>query len=186
MVGMSTTTYSDELAARICDLLRQGESVIRICERPDMPCRRTVHSWLSQHPQFALAYAAAKQAGLDELAEIALLDASAATPVTAAAERLRFDARRWYLSKLAPRKYGDRLVSEHVGADGGPVVLQAAAAPMSRPEVVSYVRTLLDKGEDLAGLPRGTGSDDERLRAITNSGAVLDPDLYELTFRGKE
>jgi len=29
-----------------------------------------------------------------------------------ARSRLRFDARRWYLSKLAPKKYGDRVTHE--------------------------------------------------------------------------
>lgn len=33
--------------------------------------------------------------------------------------KLRFDARRWLLSKCLPKIYGDRL--EHVGPDGGPV-----------------------------------------------------------------
>ena len=28
---------------------------------------------------------------------------------------------RWYLSKLAPKKYGDRTAMELTGADGGPV-----------------------------------------------------------------
>jgi hypothetical protein len=29
-----------------------------------------------------------------------------------------FDARKWYLSKLAPKKWGDRATVEHSGLDG--------------------------------------------------------------------
>lgn len=40
-----------------------------------------------------------------------------------ARNRLRVDARKWYLSKLAPKKYGDKLTNEHTGPDGGPMVV---------------------------------------------------------------
>jgi hypothetical protein len=36
-----------------------------------------------------------------------------------ARDRLRFDSRRWYLSKLAPKRYGDKLQQEVSGPDGG-------------------------------------------------------------------
>jgi hypothetical protein len=34
--------------------------------------------------------------------------------------RLRVDARKWLLSKLAPKKYGDKVTQEHTGPNGGP------------------------------------------------------------------
>jgi hypothetical protein len=37
--------------------------------------------------------------------------------------RVRMDARKWAASKLAPKKYGDKLTQEHVGGDGGPLVI---------------------------------------------------------------
>ena len=33
--------------------------------------------------------------------------------------RLRVDTRKWVMSKLAPKKYGEKL--EHSGPDGGPI-----------------------------------------------------------------
>jgi hypothetical protein len=39
--------------------------------------------------------------------------------------RLRVDARKWIVSKLLPRKYGDRLINEHTGADGGVIAISA-------------------------------------------------------------
>ncbi len=40
---------------------------------------------------------------------------------------LRVDARKWYLAKLAPKKYGDKINHEVGGRDGGPVTFQWAA-----------------------------------------------------------
>jgi hypothetical protein len=40
-----------------------------------------------------------------------------------ARSRLRFDERRWYLSKLAPKRYGDRTAHEHSGPAGGPLTV---------------------------------------------------------------
>ena len=78
-----------------------------------MPGRSTVCDWRRAHPEFQTSYAQAREASGDVWAERALQAALSATPETAQAARVRFDALRWYASKLAPRQYGDRL--EHVG-----------------------------------------------------------------------
>jgi len=33
--------------------------------------------------------------------------------------------RKWLMSKLAPKKYGDRLTNEHAGREGGPIQLRS-------------------------------------------------------------
>lgn len=38
-----------------------------------------------------------------------------------ARNRLRVDARKWLASKMAPKKYGDKVLAEHTGAGGGPI-----------------------------------------------------------------
>ncbi|QPS76049.1 terminase small subunit protein [Delftia acidovorans] len=38
-----------------------------------------------------------------------------------ARNKLRVDARKWVASKMAPKKYGDKVTQEVVGAGGGPV-----------------------------------------------------------------
>lgn len=50
--------------------------------------------------------------------EDVILDVSS---TAVARNRLRVDARKWYASKLAPKKYGDKLESVVTGADGGPI-----------------------------------------------------------------
>ncbi|MBX8785491.1 hypothetical protein HBA94_17175 [Ochrobactrum sp. GRS2] len=35
--------------------------------------------------------------------------------------KLRIDTRKWLMSKMAPKKYGDKVMNEHSGPDGGPI-----------------------------------------------------------------
>src|SRR5262249_52703816 len=46
------------------------------------------------------------------------------------AARLALDARRWYVGKIAPKRYGEKLETktEISGPGGGPVQLQVSAA----------------------------------------------------------
>jgi len=44
--------------------------------------------------------------------------------------RLRSDNRRWLLSKLASKKYGDRVTQEIVGEDGGVVISRIELVPI--------------------------------------------------------
>lgn len=46
------------------------------------------------------------------------------TPETAVADRVKLAALQWRASKLSPRRYSDRRISEVVGADGGPVAVE--------------------------------------------------------------
>ena len=41
------------------------------------------------------------------------------------AGRVVIDARKWAASKLAPKRYGERIAQEITGADGGPVKTEA-------------------------------------------------------------
>ena len=38
--------------------------------------------------------------------------------------KLRIDTRKWAASKLKPKKYGDRVMNELTGKDGGPVEIE--------------------------------------------------------------
>jgi hypothetical protein len=107
------SSYTEELAAQILGRLADGEPLTAICKTAGMPPRRTVCAWRHAHPEFQASFARAREDAGDVWAERALQAALTATPETAQAARVRFDALRWYASKLAPRVYGDRL--EHVG-----------------------------------------------------------------------
>jgi hypothetical protein len=169
--------YSEQTAAEICLRLAQGDSLTKVCTDPEMPSKSTVLRWLHLRPEFREQYALAKQISLDDLADLALHEAtSKMDPAYAQCARLAFDARRWYLSKLSPKKWGDRATVEHSGVDGAAITLQAMAAPLSPPEVTRALRDLLLEGERAAGLPSGEDLPDaarlQRLLASKRTAAA--------------
>ena len=132
------STYTALVADSICEELIKGRSLLQISSDPDFPCETTVYKWLSQFPDFAEKYARARELQAEHYAaEIIALadtpmearkvvirpDGSEEVTIGDAVERtrLQIDARKWYASKLAPKKYGDRTMSEHTGPNGGPI-----------------------------------------------------------------
>jgi hypothetical protein len=119
------SSYTDEMAQVICDRIASGESLRKICESSGMPNKKTVLAWLKNenNSQFRTHYAQAREEQADfyaaEIVEISD-DGSNDTYTdddgnvrtnseVVARSRLRVDARKWYASKLAPKKYGDRM-----------------------------------------------------------------------------
>ncbi len=104
--------YSDELAAEICERLAAGESLNVICRDAHMPTRQAVHEWIADNRAgFGDKYARARAAQADHYADeiVEIVD----TETDPARARVRMDGRKWVASKLAPRKYGDRLETEN-------------------------------------------------------------------------
>lgn len=126
--------YSPELAERVCNEMAGGLSLRKVCLLEWAPDKRTILRWLTAHEAFRTQYADACEARLDHMAD-EVLDISDATQndvvVVDGVERvnnevinrsrLRVDSRKWLLSKMAPKKYGDRVVQELTGPGGGPV-----------------------------------------------------------------
>lgn len=103
-----STLYRESLAEQILARLAQGESLRAICRADGMPDESTVRLWaIEDRAGFAPRYARARDLGLDALADV-LLEIPDIAP-DAASGRLRFEVLRWYLSKLAPKRYGERL-----------------------------------------------------------------------------
>jgi hypothetical protein len=116
------SSYSDDIALAICTRLSEGEALKKICGDPDMPARTTVNTWRRDHPGFGAMFARAREDCSDTLAEAAVAVAMTATSETAQAVRVKFDALRWYASKLGPKIYGDR--TQLVGDGGGAVLVK--------------------------------------------------------------
>ena len=113
------TDYTDELAEDICELLAEGQSLRSICADDAMPNRRTVMRWLDANPDFATKYARAREEGFDQRAEKIEVDIEAEEDVARA--RLKLDYAKWYLAKLAPKRYGEKLDLGVSGPNGGPI-----------------------------------------------------------------
>ena len=125
--------FTQETADAICERLAGGESLRAIVADDDMPGQSTVFRWLAANDSFREQYARAREAQADFLFEEILTiadDGSNDTyetengPATnhdvIARSRLRVDARKWMASKMAPKKYGDKLAIG--GADDLPPV----------------------------------------------------------------
>lgn len=125
--------FSQETADEICHRIAKGESLRSICADEEsgwLPAQSTVYEWLKAHAEFAEQYARAREAQadhyVDEIINIAdqpnVRTDVEGNVVTSdpQRDRLRVDARKWVASKLAPKKYGDKVAL--TGADGGPIV----------------------------------------------------------------
>lgn len=111
--------YTPEIADLICLRLSKGESLIKMCLEAEMPGQSTVYQWLQAHPEFAEKYARARERQADYLAEETIKIADETQDPAKA--RLQVDARKWFASKVAPKKYGEKVTQELSGPDGGPI-----------------------------------------------------------------
>ena len=157
------STYSEKVANAVCKALSDGESLRAYCRKDDTPCMTTVMKWLRDVPDFAQQYAHARElqaeAMLDEIIEIAdnctddvqflVADDESGEGAKASIKhsaiqraRVQIDARKWVMGKMAPKKYSDKLLTEHSGLDGGPIKTESLVT-MAPDEAY---RRLLDAG----------------------------------------
>jgi hypothetical protein len=76
---------------------------------------------VQQSEEFAKQYAHAKEIQVEQLAEELLTIADSADSDTYNASRLQVDTRKWLLSKLIPKKYGDKVEQFISGPNGAPI-----------------------------------------------------------------
>ena len=108
------TDYNEAIADRICEEIIGGAALYKLCQREDFPSETAVYTWLSKQPAFAEKYARARELQQDREADHMVVIADETTDPNKA--RLQIDARKWRASKLAPKKYGDRLDLNHSGS----------------------------------------------------------------------
>jgi hypothetical protein len=157
--------YSAEIAATICRAIAQGQSLREVLREVGMPDRVTVLRWLDRHPEFRTQYAQAREDQAEYWAEeiLAISDdgsndwvereTKSGNIITVvdhehiARSKLRVDTRRWLMSKLLPKKYGERLMAEHSGPDGGPI----ETSDVGQTELARRIAFLLTQG--VPGVP---------------------------------
>jgi hypothetical protein len=113
------SSFTQELADAICERLSEGESLRSICEGPHMPSKAAVFRWLANNDNFRDQYARARETQADVIADEVLSIADNATDPAKA--RVQIDARKWLAGKMRPKVYGDKVIAEHSGPDGGPL-----------------------------------------------------------------
>ena len=105
------SVFTQDTADVICERIAAGESVRQISKSPDMPAQSTIYKWLNENDVFSEQYARARETQAEIYAEeiISIADCSSEEAGAVAKARLQVDARKWYASKVAPKKYGDRI-----------------------------------------------------------------------------
>ena len=147
---MPKLVYSEALADKICARLESGESLNAICQDDDMPSESCVRRWASEdYKGFSAKYTRARELGYlrlaDELLDIAddgrndwmLRRGEEDAGWTANGEhlqrsRLRVDTRKWLLSKMLPKVFGDKI--EHAASAENPLFPQRIEITVVRPK----------------------------------------------------
>lgn len=106
--------------ARVLDGIAAGESA-KACLREVDINPRVFWGYLASDEVAANRYARARARGLDKMAE-EIIDIADDESIPAESRRVRVDPRKWLLSKLAPKKYGDKLDLTHAGDPDRPLV----------------------------------------------------------------
>lgn len=134
--------YTDKLADEICQMIAQGQSVRSICAKKDMISMQTFFRWRRENEKFREQYARACEERSYAYAEDIIEIADNATndymeklegdgyifnSENVQRSRLRIDTRKWLMSKLNPKVYGDKLDMTTNGNDIG-VTLSASQA----------------------------------------------------------
>lgn len=124
MAAGRPTSYSDEIAKRICELVASTTwGTSRLCDTyRELPDQTTVYSWLYKYPEFSHMYKNAKAAQADLLAHecLDIADASAEDSVQkedgtkiynaeyVSRSKLRIDTRKWMAARLQPKTWGEK------------------------------------------------------------------------------
>lgn len=99
---------TDEKFEQFITRLTAGESMNKICRDPEMPHWFDIWKYMSSDPEAHAKYAQARAAAAQVMAQEAIDDAVKGSG-DPARDRLAFEARRWYVSKIAPKWFGDRV-----------------------------------------------------------------------------
>lgn len=124
------TIKTPELLDAICAGISLGKSARTMCVEAGIS-QRVLWNWLASDDELMRQYLRAKELCIDAYAEeiIEISDDGSKDTYTdekgrevidrevIARAQLRIDARKWYVSRLAPKKYGDKLLSANDSGD---------------------------------------------------------------------
>ena len=126
--------YSKELADKVCSRIAEGLSMRSVCEPDDMPATSTLFKWIREIPEFSQQYACATEERTEAMSEdiLDISDKSSGDWETrkfggteiqvvnneaVQRSKLRVDTRKWLMSKMKPKKYGDKIDMTTNGKD---------------------------------------------------------------------
>ncbi|MDP1873650.1 hypothetical protein [Phenylobacterium sp.] len=123
LTSSPTARFEDDIVVELLKRTEAGEPLLRICSDPKMPARRSVYDWIENDPEFSSQFHDARKRGIHALAEqcLDIADEPSKDAVAATDKRIRIDTRLRLAGKWLPSIYGDKVLNEHTGKDGGPI-----------------------------------------------------------------
>jgi hypothetical protein len=120
------TDYTKELGDKVCSLIIEGNSLLSVCSMEDMPDKSTIFRWLRKYPEFRDNYDISTTertlAMGEEIIDISDDGTNDYMTITKGDKdynvedrevtnrsKLRVETRKWLMSKMLPKKYGDKL-----------------------------------------------------------------------------
>ena len=131
MATKRTKPGSDDratISAKVLEGMRDGLSAFKACQAAGVP-QSTFSRWVDDDATLAENYAHAREDLIERMASEVMELADSEVPETGDGKKdwqaiqkhkLQVDTRKWLLSKLAPKKYGDKL--EVSGDPANPLV----------------------------------------------------------------
>ena len=123
---MPVAKHTPELENEIILYISEGKSLTSWCKEHKTNIR-TIYDWFDKNPAFDQAYARARLAQVDYLAE-EILDISDDLTIPDTHKRIMVESRKWYAGKLNQQKYGDKQQIELTGKDGAPLSIRLIEA----------------------------------------------------------
>jgi len=105
------TSYSQDIADKICILLGEGKTLRSICAMEGMPVVTTIWRWEQKYPEFCKLSLRAREDGTNCLAEECLEIAD--NPILDPQDKkVRIDTRLRLIGKWNAKRYGDKIEHE--------------------------------------------------------------------------
>jgi hypothetical protein len=147
---------------RICRLIAEGNSLRQVARELQIESAGSITDWVREDAEFAVHYARAMELRCERMAEEILEIADDSSNDWMAREgrtvpdhenvqrsRLRVDSRRWLLSKMMPKRYGDRV---EITGDANAPLIQRIELVAVRPKQQEEPSTL-DGSDEATVMP---------------------------------
>jgi hypothetical protein len=143
--------WTESMKDRIFELISTGSSIAEIAGTEGFPAQSTFYRKMADDDEFARFIARAREAQQDHEADYCIQLADSATPEDYNVKKLQIWARQWRASKLAPKKYGEKVHQEITGANGGPLQSQTVTIT---PEIENQIKRIAERSTALKPPPR--------------------------------
>jgi hypothetical protein len=115
---MTETRYTREFADEVCRRLAEGASLREVCRDHGIP-ESSVRQWVRDNrDNFSVRYQTARVLQVEAWGDL-IIEIGNRDDLDAPEKRVRIDSLKWLMSRIVPKKWGDRLLV--AGDESSPV-----------------------------------------------------------------